>query len=164
MRSDETGSDVAKVRRDALSVVLLIQRQAQARPEALAVRSAREAISYRELETRSNQLANYFRSLGIAAGNIVGLCLNRSINFPISAFALLKIGAAYLPLEPKTPPKRLQTMLKSAEVRFVLTDSGTTQSVPSGNWKTLDLDASAEVIHQCSSEFLAPPVGARQAA
>jgi amino acid adenylation domain-containing protein len=92
------------------------------------------------------------------------LCLSRSLHFPISALALLKAGAAYLPLEPKTPSKRLHTMLESAEVKFVLADRETAQAVPSGNWKTVDLDASAEVINDCLSEFVASPVTTRQIA
>jgi len=102
--------------------------------------------------------------VGIAAGTIVGLCLNRSLDFPISALAILKAGAAYLPLEPKAPSRRLQTMLESAQLRFVVTDSETTQSVPLGNWKSVDLDASAALINRCSSEFAAAPVSAKQTA
>jgi amino acid adenylation domain-containing protein len=164
MSSDETGSGVSDVRRDNLSVVLLIQRQGELRPEALALRAGQETITYRDLETRSNQMANYFRSLGIRSGSVVGLCLNRSLDFPISALAVVKTGAAYLPLEPRSPSRRLQTMLESAEVGFVLTDSGTAKSVPSGNWKAVDLDASAAVINRCSSDFADPALSARQAA
>lgn len=161
---DETGSGVSDVRQDDLCVVLLIQRQAELRPDALAICAGRETITYRDLETRSNQTANYFRSLGISSGSVVGLCLNRSLEFPISALAVLKTGAAYLPLEPRVPSRRLQTMLESAQVRFVLTDSGTTQAVPSGNWKAVDVNASAALISRCSSDFADCPLSARQAA
>ncbi|HTS08592.1 MAG TPA: non-ribosomal peptide synthetase [Candidatus Eisenbacteria bacterium] len=164
MRSDEEGSGVAQLKQEQLSLVHRVQRQAELRPEALAISAGREAITYLELENRSNQMANYLSSSGVAAGNVVGLCINRSPSFPVCALAILKTGAAYLPLEPKSPSRRLQTMLESARVRFVLTDSGTTPSVPSGDWKSIDLDASAAAISHCPNKFPPVPINAGQLA
>jgi amino acid adenylation domain-containing protein len=164
MRSDEKGSDVAEVKQDRQFLVQVIQRQVELRPDALAISAGRDTITYRELANRSNQLANYLSSLGVTAGSVVGLCVNRSLNFPIRTLAILKAGAAYLPLEPKTPSRRLQTMLESIQVRFVLTDSETAQSVPSCDWIKVDLDASLASIKCLPSEFEVPPVSPRQTA
>lgn len=164
MRSHEKGSDVAEMKQDAAALVLTIQRHAESQPGALAIVAGRETVTYGELENRSNRMANYFRSLGVESGSVVGLCLNRSVNFPICALAILKTGAAYLPLESKAPSRRLQTMLESARVRFVLTDSGTRQAVPSGDWTNVDLDASRDVVNHCPKEFSVAPISPKQAA
>lgn len=164
MRSHEKGSDVAEMKQDAAALVLTIQRHAESQPGALAIVAGRETVTYGELENRSNRMANYFRSLGVESGSVVGLCLNRSVNFPICAQAILKTGAAYLPLESKAPSRRLQTMLESARVRFVLTDSGTRQAVPSGDWTNVDLDASRDVVNHCPKEFSVAPISPKQAA
>src|ERR1700727_2047314 len=97
----------------------LVRSHARSTPDALALSSGSETLSYQELDHRSNQLANYLRGVGVVPGGVVGLCLERSLDFPVAALAILKAGCAYLPLEPKTPSRRLQTMLKEAQVSKV---------------------------------------------
>jgi amino acid adenylation domain-containing protein len=164
MRSDDKGSDVVDVRQGRLSLVEMAQHQALIRPDAVAISAKSESVSYGELEARSNQMANYLGSLGVTAGSVIALCMNRSLSFPICALALLKVGAAYLPVEPKGPSRRLQAMLEAAKVPFVLTDAGTYQSVPSGNWKNIDVDASRAAIKRCPKEPAPAPIDARQVA
>src|SRR5215471_13654434 len=107
------------------SIPDLIRKRAEVSPDDLAVRSGSERLSYQEFEVRANRLANYLSALGVVPGNIVGLCLERGLDFPVAALAVLKLGAAYLPLEPKAPAKRLQTMLRTAGVAAVLTNCKT---------------------------------------
>ncbi len=130
----------------------LVQRQSHATPDALAVRSGSDRLTYRELEERSNQLANYLRSVGVRPGSIVGLCLERSLDFPVAALAILKAGCAYLPLEPKTPPRRLQTMLTAAQVAAVLTRSSLIESMDSDGIKVVAVDRCAAEVSRCDSE------------
>lgn len=130
----------------------IVHRQAHATPEALAVRAGSNYLTYRELDLRSNQLSNYLCAQGLMPGSIVGLCLERSLDFPVAALAVLKSGCAYLPLEPKTPSRRLQTMLRAAQVSAVLTHSSLIGSLSEAGTQLVALDRSAAEISRCSSE------------
>ncbi len=130
----------------------LVQRQAAISPDALAIRAGSDRLTYSNLDRRSNQLANYLRSLGVAPGSIVGLCLERSVDFPVAALAILKAGCAYLPLEPKTPVRRLQTMLQAAQVSAVLTQSNLLDSLAETGSRLIALDASAADINRSSTD------------
>src|SRR5580698_6603647 len=66
-------------------VPALIQETAKATPQALAVRYGCISLTYRELDDRSNRLANYLLSQGARQGSVVGVCLERSADFPIAA-------------------------------------------------------------------------------
>ncbi len=124
----------------------LIRQRAAAAPDDLALRSGSKRLSYRDLEVRSNRLANYLRDQGVVPGSVVGLCLERSLDFPVAALAILKLGAAYLPLEPKAPTRRLQTMLKTAQVAVVVTNSKA-ENLP------LDADLRVVALERCGDEI-----------
>jgi amino acid adenylation domain-containing protein len=145
-------------------VPALVQRQAAVKPDAVAVRTGSERLTYRELDHRSNQLAHYLRTLGMSPGNVVGLCMERSTRFPVAALAILKAGGAYLPLEPSTPIRRLQMMLQAAQVSLVLTTSSLSASLAADGRKAVVLEGSAAEIGRCSSEVLANQVTANQLA
>jgi len=142
----------------------LVQRQAIISPDALAIRAGSDHLTYRELDRRSNQLANYLRALGIAPGSVIGLCLERSVEFPIAALAILKTGCAYLPLETKTPSRRLQTMLKAAQASVVLTHSSLIDSLPSDGARMIALDRATTEISRCASETVPVSMDAGQLA
>src|SRR5690606_428392 len=101
----------------------LIEAQAARTPDAIAaVFGAREA-SYRELNERANRLAHHLRALGVVPDERVAVCLNRGIDMLVAMLAVMKAGAAYLPLDPEYPAERLAFMLDDAGVRVVLTDT-----------------------------------------
>ena len=64
-------------------------------------------LSYRELDERANQLAHHLRALGAGPETVVALCVERSFDMVIALLAILKAGAAYLPLDPDYPEERL---------------------------------------------------------
>jgi amino acid adenylation domain-containing protein len=142
----------------------LVQRQANITPDALAIRVGYDRLTYRELDRRSNQMANYLRTLGILPGSVVGLCLERSVDFPVTALAVFKAGCAYLPLETKSPSRRLQTMLKAAQVSAVLTDSSLIGSLAGDSSRLVALDRSVAEISRCASEALPVSVTPEQLA
>ena len=80
--------------------------------------------SYRELDERANGLAWRLRELGIGRGSFVGLALPRSRDSVAATLAILKAGAAYVPLDPAYPPDRLRFMVRDARIRVVLTAGG----------------------------------------
>ena len=135
----------------AISIPDLIRKRAEVSPDGLAMRAGSEQLSYREFEVRANRLANYLSDLGIAPGKIVGLCLERGLDFPVAALAVLKLGAAYLPLEPKAPAKRLELMLQAAQVPVVLTSCSHNLSGETGV-RFVPLDCFRETIDRCSAE------------
>jgi amino acid adenylation domain-containing protein len=89
--------------------------RAERTPEAPAVSFGSETISYRELDRRANRLAHHLRAVGAVPGGLVGVCLDRSLDLVITLLAVLKAGAAYVPIDPGYPEERR---------RFMLTDSG----------------------------------------
>jgi amino acid adenylation domain-containing protein len=120
------------------SVPQLVAQQAAANPEAEAVVSNSERLSYAELDSRSNQLAHYLKDMGVGEEQVVGLHLERSPASVISALAVLKAGAAYLPLDPSLPAERLRFMLTDAGVSVVLSHAASAERLSKGAWTVLD--------------------------
>lgn len=102
------------------SVADLVAATAAARPDAEAVVFAEQRLTYRELERRANRLAGHLRLLGAAPEQPIGLHLDRSIDLLVATLAILKSGAAYVPLDPDLPPERLRFMIRDAQVRLVI--------------------------------------------
>lgn len=100
----------------------LVQEQVRRSPEAIAVVCANEHISFGELNERANQLAHYLRNRGVGSDTQVGVCLDRSIEMVIALLAVLKAGAAYVPLDLSYPRERLVFILEDAGVKIVLTE------------------------------------------
>ena len=92
----------------------LFEAQVARTPDRVAVRFGEETLSYRELNEQANQLAHHLRSLGVASGSLVGLCVNRGVRMPVALMAILKAGGAYMPLEPDYPKSRLSYQLMGA--------------------------------------------------
>ncbi|OZM71146.1 hypothetical protein CFN78_22065 [Amycolatopsis antarctica] len=84
----------------------LFQEQVARTPDATAVRDSSSALTFRELDERSNALAWRLRGLGAGAETLVGLCLERSAGMLVGMLGILKAGAAYVPIEPGYPDER----------------------------------------------------------
>lgn len=103
----------------------LIEEQITRTPDAIAVVCADQRITYRELGLRSEYLTRRLRGLGITQEDRVAVLMSRSVNLVVSLLAVLKAGAAYVPLDAGTPDSRLEFMLKDCGVQVLLTDSNT---------------------------------------
>ncbi len=101
----------------------LVAAQVVRTPDAIALQSATRTLSYQELELRSNQLAHYLRRQGLGPELPVGICMQRSPELLIALLAVLKAGAAYVPLDPDYPPARLAQICAAARPRLLLTDA-----------------------------------------
>ena len=99
----------------------LIEAQVEQTPVAPAVVFGNQTLSYAELNQRANQLAHELRSHGIMTGSRVALCLNRSLEMVIGILAVLKAGAAYIPLDPTYPTARLNYCLQDTAPQLLLT-------------------------------------------
>ena len=101
----------------------LFEAQAQATPDAPALRCEGRQLSYRELNERANRIAHRLLADGLQPGELVGLCTERSLEMVAGVYGILKAGGAYVPLDPSYPAARLQYMLEDSAVRTVLTQS-----------------------------------------
>jgi amino acid adenylation domain-containing protein len=124
----------------------LVAQRAAENPNALAVGSAQEQLSYAELDRRANQLANYLRSAGVERDVVVGLYLDRSPAMVVAALAILKAGGAYLPLDPIHPVDRLAFMLRDSNASVVVSSTRLAEGLPAGNWQTIAVDGDAAKI------------------
>ena len=92
----------------------LFEQQVECAPESIALICEGHELTYGELNARANQLAHYLLSQGVGPESRVGLCLDRSLEMVIALFAVLKTGAAYVPLDPSYPEDRLAFMREDA--------------------------------------------------
>src|SRR5580693_502727 len=85
----------------------LIEAQVMRTPGAVALIIGTERFTYREVDTRANQLAHYLRGIGVGPEVLVAICMERSLEMVIGLLAVLKAGGAYVPLDPSYPKERL---------------------------------------------------------
>ncbi len=147
LREAGTGRVVAEGRDEMLPRA--IARQAAQTPEAVALRRGDLALSYRELESRSNRLAQLLVEQGIARGSRVGVHLSRSVELLIAQLAVMKTGAAYVPLDPMQQSERLAFMIRDAGIAVVLLDSRTMR-LPVLGIDTVFVDGAATEDHWLS--------------
>jgi amino acid adenylation domain-containing protein len=99
----------------------LLEASARATPGAPAVVAGGVTIGYRELDERANRLAHLLVARGVVPGARVAICVDRTVDMPVAMAAVLKAGAAYVPLDPGHPAERLQYTLEDADVACALT-------------------------------------------
>jgi amino acid adenylation domain-containing protein len=104
-------------------VYQLFEVQATLNPDNIAVVFENQQLTYRQLNERANQLANYLQKIEVKPEVIVGICLERSLEIVIAILAILKAGGAYLPLDPAMPAERLALMLQDAQASVLLTQN-----------------------------------------
>ncbi|WP_460127757.1 amino acid adenylation domain-containing protein [Pseudomonas sp. H1_D05] len=115
------------------SVQTLFEAQVARTPQVSAVILATEpspALSYAELNSRSNRLAHQLRARGVGPDVLVGVALGRSLELAVALLAVLKAGGAYVPLDPQTPAERLRHVLDDSGLKLLLTDRESLVSLP----------------------------------
>ncbi|MDC0683710.1 non-ribosomal peptide synthetase [Sorangium atrum] len=126
----------------------LIEAQVERTPEAAAVVSGAETLTYRELNRRANQLAHHLRSLGVGPEVPVGLCVERSIDMVVGMLGVLKAGGAYVPLDPSYPDDRLQFIVEDTGAPVLLTQQHLAARLEGRGARTLCLDTQRETIER----------------
>ena len=133
-------NDTAREHPRDLLVTQLIGEQARATPNALALQSDTQSLTYRQLESRANQLAQRLQSMGVGPEALVGICLPRSPEMVVAALASMKAGAAYVPIDSDCPVRRLEFMLRDAQLRVLVTREQIARTLPAGEWQLLIVD------------------------
>jgi amino acid adenylation domain-containing protein/non-ribosomal peptide synthase protein (TIGR01720 family) len=113
-----------------LTFLDLFDAQVMQHPHQEAVVFEGDSLTYGELSARANQLARYLRQLGVTAHSRVPVCMDRSVDIMVGILAILKSGAAYVPIEPDYPVERIAFILEDTGARVVLADRGTKGKIP----------------------------------
>ena len=111
---------------------------------------ARGLLTYRELNAKANQIAHYLQSLGVKPEVLVGICFERSLEMLAAILGILKVGAAYVPLDPAYPQERRSFMLADAKVPVLLTQKNLLETLPEHSAKVVCIDAEWEEISRQS--------------
>ncbi|WP_248746007.1 non-ribosomal peptide synthetase [Pseudomonas sp. MWU12-2037] len=105
---------------DSLTLHQIFEEQARLTPDNIAVNLGEERLSYRQLNEQANRLAHSLRDAGVQPQELVAVVLERSLAMIIATLAVLKAGAAYVPIDPASPAER---------IAYVLRDSGTSKAI-----------------------------------
>jgi amino acid adenylation domain-containing protein len=108
----------------------LFERQAERTPDNVAVEFEDQAFTYRELNQQANQLARCLRRKGVGRHDRVGLYLERSASMIVAILAVLKTGAAYVPIDPSSPAERAAFILQDSEAAVLLTAGSSLPDLP----------------------------------
>lgn len=130
----------------------LFEQQVELYPDALALISETEQLTYRQLNQRVNQLAHYLQKQGVTEETLVAICLERSIEMIVGILAVLKAGGAYIPLDPSYPVERLGFMLSDSQAEVLITKQEILEKLPASCAKTVCLDIHFNEIARESQE------------
>ncbi|WP_409488687.1 amino acid adenylation domain-containing protein [Pseudomonas promysalinigenes] len=119
----------------------LFEQQAARQPQAPALSFADRTLSYAELNTQANRLAQHLRGMGVGPDVLVGIAAERSIEMVVGLLAVLKAGGAYVPLDPEYPQDRLAYMFQDSGIALLLTQAHLREGLPiPEGLSVLDLD------------------------
>jgi amino acid adenylation domain-containing protein len=108
----------------------LVEAQVARTPDAVALVSRGERLTYSELNARADRLAQYLRAHGVGPETVVALCCERTAEMVVALLGILKAGGAYLPLDPSYPSERLAFMLEDSRPRLILTQHSLRHRLP----------------------------------
>lgn len=115
-------------------------------PDAIAIEFAGKSLTYQQLNQQANQVAHYLQKLGVIPDQLIGICVERSLEMAIALLGILKAGGAYVPLDPDLPQQRLEFMLQDAGCSILLTQKQLIETIPTYQGKVIYLDADWELI------------------
>ncbi|WP_186137234.1 non-ribosomal peptide synthetase, partial [Burkholderia gladioli] len=118
----------------------LFEDQVASRRHAIALEFEGETLSYDQLNRRANQLAHRLVALGAKPDDRVAICMERSLEMVVGLLAIMKAGAAYVPIDPSYPAERLAYLLADSAPIALLTQARLAPALPAGTLPTLVLD------------------------
>ena len=142
----------------------LIEEQANSRPLKTALIFEKDQRNYNELNAEANQLARYLSDLGIGRESTVGICMERRPLMIVSILAVLKTGAAYIPLDPALPDERIRYICHDSGTKLILTSAKLYKRLEKSDLGLLNLETTQDIYKQLPSENLNIPIYAEQLA
>jgi len=124
----------------------LFEAQVERTPNAIAVVFEDQQLTYRELNTKANQLAHHLQKLGVGAEVLVGICVERSLEMVIGLLGILKAGGAYVPIEPTYPLQRQTFILADTKIPVLLTQQRFVADLPTQQTTAICLDTDWQLI------------------
>ena len=119
---------------------------AEKQPDAVAVTYEGQQLTYSELNKRANQLSFYLKKNGVKPEDLVGICLERSLEMIVAILGTLKAGGAFIPLDPVYPEERLAYMIEDSSLSVLLTQSGLAERLKSYDAAVIAVDGQWETI------------------
>ena len=141
----------------SVSIPVLFAAQVARTPEAVAISCGRHSWTYRELEEAANRLAHLLAGQGVGPGQCVALLLERSAEAIVAILAVLKTGAAYLPIDPALPAARIGFMLADAAPIAAITTTGLADRLDGCDLLVIDVDDPASTANPSTGCRRRPP-------
>jgi len=132
----------------------LFEFQVKRRPEKVAIECGSKQLTYRALNEKANQIARRLRNLPVGPGDLVGVCVERSVEMVAAVLGVLKAGAAYVPLDPAYPRDRLEFILDDAAIKAVVWQARASQVLPKSKVVRVCLDFESEQLSRLSTANL----------
>jgi amino acid adenylation domain-containing protein len=123
-----------------MTVDVLIEEQCKKSPRATAVKFQERSLRYDQLGLEIIRMGAYLREMGIKKGDIIGLCVDRSIEMVVALIGIMKAGATYLPLDPGFPSARLKFMLNDSQCPFLITEKSLFSSFDYYGGRLVDIE------------------------
>ncbi len=145
------------------TVIRLFEEQVARFPDKAALTFEGQQLTYQQLNEQANRLAHYLLQRNIKAEERIGICLNRSFEMIVSLFAVLKSGAAYVPIDPDYPTDRIHYMLQDANLKYIITQKEFSAKL-NGSQNLLLIDELAQTLQTLSAENPNVPIQAENLA
>ena len=142
----------------AVSIPVLFAAQVARTPEAVAVTFEGRSMTYRELDEAANRLAHLLAGQGVGPGQCVALLFSRSAEAIVAILAVLKTGAAYLPIDPALPAARIEFMLADAAPVAAITTAGLADRLDGCDLLVIDVDDPASTANPAPHCRRRPPM------
>lgn len=149
----------AKIKKQLPSVLEQFKKHVLEQPEAIALSAGQATLSYGELNARAEKLAGHIRNYGVRAHDVVGLHAEPTPEMIISLLAILKAGAAYLPLLPGTPAERLSLMLNECSAKLVIDATDSLLKVPGSETPVFTLEQLTKIEGNDSQDWCSDEKG-----
>lgn len=132
------------------TIISMFEKEVKSHPNKTAVIYGDQKLTYKELDEKSNQVANFLIKQNITNSDIVGIMLERSLEMLVCMLGILKTGAAYLPIDPEYPENRVNYIITNSNVKYILTQSNLI--VQNENCKYIDCKLETSKIYKESTE------------
>lgn len=134
------------------SVNQLFEKQVEKAPNSIALNFQDLSLTYQELNQKANQLAHYLNKLDIKAEDKIGICLPRSLEMIIAIIGVLKTGAAYIPIDPNLPQKRIKNIINDSKIKVLISQEYLLDKFSNYPHKIVLLDQQKSLIEKESTE------------